>query len=180
MLICQDARLHRTDSSTGRESRAAASSSASRSRPREARNTSTSRAAPDGVPALMFRLLKDEGLVSRPLRPAGCSAPGTCSSRRPPTSCSTSGHASASCQTTRSCGLFVNQLQLTIANLVGEVHDTHHPIATSLYYADQKPEALRRAADFVAHRLPKFPGLLRAHPLAQPRGRGRLPGRATP
>ena len=27
-----------------------------------------------------------------------------------------------------------------------EVHDTHHPIASSLYYEDQKPEAQRRAA----------------------------------
>jgi len=52
--------------------------------------------------------------------------------------------------------LWVHQLQLTIADLVTEVHDTHHPIATSLYYEDQKPEALRRAADFVETRLPKF------------------------
>src|SRR5690606_41481481 len=31
-----------------------------------------------------------------------------------------------------------HQLQLTIADLVSEVHDTHHPIAVSLYYEDQK------------------------------------------
>jgi glutathione S-transferase len=49
-----------------------------------------------------------------------------------------------------------NQLQLTIADLVAEVHDTHHPIASSLHYEDQKPEALRRSADFVGKRLPKF------------------------
>ncbi|WP_019142357.1 glutathione S-transferase [Noviherbaspirillum massiliense] len=52
--------------------------------------------------------------------------------------------------------LWVHQLQLTIADMVTEVHDTHHPIASGLYYRDQKPEALRRAADFTAARLPKF------------------------
>lgn len=54
--------------------------------------------------------------------------------------------------------LWAHQLQLTIADLVAEVHDTHHPISTSLYYEDQKPEALRRSADFVETRLPKFLG----------------------
>lgn len=52
--------------------------------------------------------------------------------------------------------LWANQLQLTIADLVGEAHDTHHPIASSLYYHQQKREALRRAADFREGRLPKF------------------------
>jgi glutathione S-transferase len=51
---------------------------------------------------------------------------------------------------------FTHQLQLTLADLVAEVHDTHHPIAGSLYYEDQKPEAKRRAADFVSSRLPKY------------------------
>jgi glutathione S-transferase len=54
--------------------------------------------------------------------------------------------------------LWTNQLQLTIADLVDEVHDTHHPIASSLYYEDQKKEALRRAEDFRAHRMPKYLG----------------------
>jgi glutathione S-transferase len=47
-------------------------------------------------------------------------------------------------------------LQLTIADWVAEVHDIHHPIAASLYYEEQKPEALRRARIFLAERLPKF------------------------
>ena len=50
----------------------------------------------------------------------------------------------------------MHQLQLTIADWVGEVHDTHHPIAGGLYYEEQKREAKRRAADFTADRLPKF------------------------
>jgi glutathione S-transferase len=52
------------------------------------------------------------------------------------------------------------QIQLTIADLVGEVHDTHHPIAGSLYYRDQKPEAKRRTRLFVRDRLPRYLGWL--------------------
>jgi glutathione S-transferase len=52
--------------------------------------------------------------------------------------------------------LWGHQLQLTLTDLVVEAHDTHHPLAKSLTYEDQKPEALRRAADFKALRLPKF------------------------
>jgi glutathione S-transferase len=50
------------------------------------------------------------------------------------------------------------QHQLTIADLVAEVHDTHHPISVELTYEDQKREAKSRAAAFVAQRLPKFLG----------------------
>ena len=51
-----------------------------------------------------------------------------------------------------------NALQSTITDLVAEVHDTHHPLATTLYYEDQKDAAKTRAADFLRHRLPKFAG----------------------
>jgi len=54
--------------------------------------------------------------------------------------------------------LWTHQLQLTIADLVVEIHDTHHPIGSGLYYEDQKPEAKRRAADFLQSRAPKFLG----------------------
>ena len=54
--------------------------------------------------------------------------------------------------------LWAHQLQLTLADWVVEAHDTHHPVAKSLYYDDQKPEALRRAKDFKTLRLPKFLG----------------------
>jgi glutathione S-transferase len=54
----------------------------------------------------------------------------------------------------------VAQIQLTIADLLGEVHDTHHPIAGSLYYEDQRNEAKRRARSFVKERLPKYLGWL--------------------
>jgi glutathione S-transferase len=54
--------------------------------------------------------------------------------------------------------LWAHQLQLTIADLVDEAHDTHHPIASSLYYEDQRPEAKRRTADFLKTRVPKYLG----------------------
>ena len=50
------------------------------------------------------------------------------------------------------------QLQLTLADFVGEVHDTHHPIAGSLYYHEQKREAKRRTGYFIRERIPKFLG----------------------
>lgn len=52
--------------------------------------------------------------------------------------------------------LYAHQLQLTISDLGAEVHDTHHPIASSLYYEDQRAEAQRRAKDLRETRLPKF------------------------
>jgi glutathione S-transferase len=54
--------------------------------------------------------------------------------------------------------LRAHHLQLTVADFVLEAHDTHHPIASSLYYEDQKPESRRRAQAFVQSRLPKYLG----------------------
>jgi glutathione S-transferase len=52
--------------------------------------------------------------------------------------------------------LWTHQLQRTIADYVVEIHDTHHPIGSGLYYEQQKPAAKRRAKDFLANRAPKF------------------------
>jgi glutathione S-transferase len=52
--------------------------------------------------------------------------------------------------------LWVNQLQLTITDLVVEIHDTHHPITSWLYYEEQRPAAKRRTKDFWRYRVPKF------------------------
>ncbi len=54
--------------------------------------------------------------------------------------------------------LWVNQLQLTIADLVGEAHDTHHPLSSGLYYADQKDAAKQRSEHFRRERMPKYLG----------------------
>ncbi len=54
--------------------------------------------------------------------------------------------------------LWTHQLQLTIADFIVEVHDTHHPIASNLYYEDQRKEARRRTQDFLKSRAPKYLG----------------------
>lgn len=63
--------------------------------------------------------------------------------------------------------LWCHQLQLTIGDFVDEIHDTHHPIAGSLYYHEQKREAKRRAGFLTEERIPKFldyfEGILAAH-----------------
>lgn len=54
--------------------------------------------------------------------------------------------------------LWLNALQLTVTDFVKEIHDTHHPVATGLYYEDQKPEAKRYAEGFLDERVPKYLG----------------------
>ena len=54
--------------------------------------------------------------------------------------------------------LWVHQLQLTITDLVLEVHDTHHPLGPSLYYEDQKAPAKKRTDEFWDSRVPKYLG----------------------
>lgn len=50
------------------------------------------------------------------------------------------------------------QLQLTLADVTTEVHDTHHPVSSALYYEDQIDAAKQAAACFVRDRLPKLLG----------------------
>ncbi|KAB2572868.1 putative glutathione s-transferase protein [Lasiodiplodia theobromae] len=52
--------------------------------------------------------------------------------------------------------LHANQHMLTALDLSNEAHDSHHPIAVSLYYEDQKDAAKQRANDFRETRIPKF------------------------
>jgi glutathione S-transferase len=54
--------------------------------------------------------------------------------------------------------LWAHQLQLTITDLVVEIHDTHHPTTSWLYYEEQRPAAKRRTKDFWRYRVPKFLG----------------------
>jgi glutathione S-transferase len=54
--------------------------------------------------------------------------------------------------------LWAHQLQLTITDLVVQIHDTHHPITTYLYFEEQRPAARRRTKDFWRYRVPKFLG----------------------
>lgn len=54
--------------------------------------------------------------------------------------------------------MWLNQVQLTVADMVAEVHNVHHPVGMGFYYADQKPEALRAAEQFREERMPKYLG----------------------
>lgn len=49
-----------------------------------------------------------------------------------------------------------NQVQLTIADVVAEVHETHHPLGSMLRYEDQIEPAKRRARLFCEQRLGKW------------------------
>jgi len=72
--------------------------------------------------------------------------------------------------------LWVHQIQLTIADLIGEAHDTHHPLGADLYYREQMPEALRRAATFRKERIPKYLGWFERILIRNREGAGYLVG----
>ena len=75
----------------------------------------------------------------------------------------------------RRAGGGTHQLQLTLADFVAEVHDTHHPIGVGLYFEDQRAEAGRRAR--VSRRAcAEIPRLLRARGRGNPAGSGLLVG----
>jgi glutathione S-transferase len=73
--------------------------------------------------------------------------------------------------------LWAHQLQLTVEDFVATIHDTHHPIASSLYYHQQKPEARRRAQYFISERAPKFLHYFERVLERNPAGRGYMVGR---
>jgi len=51
---------------------------------------------------------------------------------------------------------FAHQLVLTVMDALDGAHNVHHPVSGSLYYEDQKTEALRAAEPFRNDRIPKF------------------------
>lgn len=74
--------------------------------------------------------------------------------------------------------LWAHELQLTIADFVAEVHDTHHPVGVGLYFEDQRPEAKRRAKEFREQRVPKFLGYFERVLARNPAGDAHLVGNA--
>jgi len=54
--------------------------------------------------------------------------------------------------------LWAHQLQMMVTDFIKEAHDTHHPMGSSLYYEEQKPEAWRYTQNFLDMRLPKYLG----------------------
>ncbi len=70
-------------------------------------------------------------------------------------------------------------VQLTIADMVAEVHDTHHPIASGDYYEDQKDAAKKRSKDFIENRIPKFIGYFERVLKQNPQGSDHMIGDTT-
>ncbi len=62
--------------------------------------------------------------------------------------------------------LAASMIAMTIADLVAEAHDTHHPTAVDQAYEEQKAAAKKRADAFRKQRIPKFTGWLE-HTLEQ-------------
>ena len=130
-------------------------------------STSRASAGPGrGVKALMAML--DGAAAPRRPSPRRSCATATSSSRMSRISSPISARSSASRRRTRRSRVFAHGLQLTITDFVAEVHDTHHPISTDLYYEDQKSEAKARAAAFLAASRPEISRLFRARPERQP------------
>jgi len=73
--------------------------------------------------------------------------------------------------------LWAHQLQLTVEDLVMDIHDTHHPVAMSLYYEDQKSEAKRRAKFFIEERAPELLNYFESVLQRNPGRRGYMIGR---
>jgi glutathione S-transferase len=71
-----------------------------------------------------------------------------------------------------------NGLQLTITDIVAEVHDSHHPISKALYYEDQKDAAKAYAAEFIKHRLAKYLGYFERVLRQNPKGEAHSVGGA--
>ncbi|MEO6784430.1 MAG: glutathione S-transferase [Bradyrhizobium sp.] len=71
--------------------------------------------------------------------------------------------------------LSLHQLQLTVTDLVLEIHDTHHPLGPSLYYEDQRGPAKQRTDEFWHERVPKYLGYFER--LLQGNGGSYLTGR---
>jgi glutathione S-transferase len=74
--------------------------------------------------------------------------------------------------------LWTHQIQLTIADLVGEAHDAHHPLGGNIYYEAQKEEARRRTENFREKRIPRFIGWLEKILARNPDGADFLVGKA--
>ncbi|MGQ4274391.1 glutathione S-transferase [Terrihabitans sp. B22-R8] len=72
--------------------------------------------------------------------------------------------------------LWTHQIQLTIADIVAEAHDSHHPIGSGLYYEEQKAEAKRYSENFRDERIPKFLGWFERVLLANRAGPAHLVG----
>jgi glutathione S-transferase len=121
-----------------------------------------------GVPAMM-RLLGERAAKRLPFAPPFLKA-GTLVVGQTANILQFLGTRHALTPTSQNGRLWVNELQLTVADFIAEIHDTHHPVGVSLYYEDQKKEARRKSNEFLQQRLPKFLNYYERILAAKPRG----------
>ena len=127
-----------------------------------------------GVPALE-RVLSDEGLERPPLAPPILKANRRLIAQTANILLFLGGRLGLAPRDERG-KLWAHQLQLTIADFVGEIHDSHHPIAGALYYEQQKSAAKRRTKYLLDERIPKFLGYFETVLERNPSRRGWLIG----
>lgn len=72
--------------------------------------------------------------------------------------------------------IWTHQIQLTLADLVAEVHATHHPLSSGLTYGEQRDAAAHAARAFCGERLPKYLGWLESVVARNPGGQRYLVG----
>jgi len=74
--------------------------------------------------------------------------------------------------------LWLHQLQLTVEDLVVDVHDTHHPVGASRYYEEQQEAAKARAEYFTGERAAELLGYFERILGLNPAGAGFAVGNA--
>ena len=115
------------------------------------------RGAGRGVKALMA-MLEGAAAPANPVRARLSCATAASSSRMSPTFSTISAPSSALRRRTRRAASSPTGCSSRSPIFVAEVHDTHHPISTDLYFEDQRQEAKARAGAFLRHRVPKYLG----------------------
>lgn len=128
-----------------------------------------------GVPALL-KLLEDKGVTHLPFAPPILRS-GKLLIAQTPNILAYLGEKHRLAPRDEAGRLWTQQLQLTLLDFVDEIHGTHHPIAGSLYYRDQKREAKRYTRYFREERVPKFLGYFERVLACNPQGPRFLVGR---
>lgn len=108
-----------------------------------------------GGPAAIMRILAAAGPGLRPLAPPVL-VHGNVRLAQMPNICAYLGARHGLAPSDELGRVEAMQLQLTLADVIAEAHDTHHPVGKNLYYEQQKAEALRYTLGFVDERMPKY------------------------
>lgn len=112
-------------------------------------------AARGGGPDAVMAQLKAEGPGLRPLAPPVL-VEGELRLAQMPNICAYLGAKHGLAPSDPRTAAEAMQLQLTAADFIAEIHDTHHPVGKAKYYEEQEAEALVYSRAFVDLRMPKY------------------------